>query len=150
MSPRAFTSYSRTAFAQVVLEQLGPQQGTTPGGHDFARQQSGHDFGLFVVLGSQAHRADVEDFQGALLEEVLVADENHVTASLPLHGRVGHDNRLTLFVQNHLSGAKDVGPQVTVAVFQAARALTVRVLGSAAVLIHVMRPPACRPPSGQN
>ena len=47
-------------------------------------------------------------------------DEHHVAAPLPLNRRARNDNGLSLFAEDYFSGAEDIRPKATIAIFQIA------------------------------
>src|SRR5262245_23685077 len=65
--------FAAAAFAEVVAQELGPQDGASLGGHDLAGEHPGDDLGVLFVAGADPHLADVKNLGRALLQKVLVA-----------------------------------------------------------------------------
>src|SRR5689334_16328942 len=94
------------ASAEVALEQLSLEDDAVLAGDHFAGQQAGDDLGQLAVLDAGAHAANVKELGAVLVVIVLVADENDVTASVPMHGVAGDDNHLVFLAEDDPPSAK--------------------------------------------
>src|SRR5665213_2443349 len=99
------------AFAELALQELGGEHVASLVGDHLARCEAGDDFRHAVLLDARPHFADAVELGRIGIEIVLVANEDHVATTFPVHRLAGHDNRLGLVTQHDAARAKGVSPQ---------------------------------------